>query len=604
MNRKQYDLKYRSSIKKPEQYWEREAERLQWHTKWKQVVRHGERGAEWFVGGSLNITETCLEKQLNEGRGDKIAYIEINELDKERRITYKELLAEVERCANAFKKLGVKCGDVVAIYMPTSFEQVIAMLAAARIGALHSVVFAGLSAEALRDRMKDAHACLLITADGFERRGVSVDMLSVAREARRGIRSIKNLIVLQRLPDAPRLKEREHHWEQLLHAQPKHCHPMYIKSTDPLFVLYTSGSTGKPKGVVHSAGGYGVFVAHTMAHSFDLRPRDIFWCTADSGWITGHSYLVYGPLMNGATTLIVAGPPDYPVNNRWWDILEKYKVTILYTSPTAIRLLRMQGTKFLRSCSFKALRIIGSVGEPLNPDVAQWYKKYVGKLRAHLADTWWQTETGGHMITTFPGLQSKNGAAGLPVFGIDADVVDTDGVRSEDNKKGLLVIRNAWPGALQGCLNDVKKFKEYRNEQGFFVTGDIAMRDTDGYFRILGRYDDVIKVSGHRIGSAELEHAVLQDSAIGEVAAIGIPHAIKGEAIKLFCVLQLGQKGNNTIKTAISARITRSIGRYARPEEIVFVSKLPKTRSGKIMRRLLRKREQNEPLGDLSTLDE
>lgn len=604
INLNQYKKKYKESTENPEKFWGEIAEKnILWNKKPTNKISGEYPDIEWFKGGKLNITESCLDKHIKNGDGKKVAYTEIDENDNEKKITYKDLLSQVNKLSNALNLWGIKKGDIILIYMPTVIEQIVSMLACARIGAIHSVVFAGLSAKVLNERILDTKAKIIITADGFERRGKYYSTIDTVRESIKGIKNAPKTLILNRFNKDTILQKNEVDYKKFTENQSINFKPVYVEANHPLFILYTSGSTGKPKGIVHSTGGYGVYASFTMQSSFDLKKNDIFWCTADAGWITGHSYVAYAPLINDITSLLVAGAPDYPKQERWWSILESHKVTTFYTSPTAIRLLREHGNKILNNYKFKNLRIIGSVGEPLNPSVSKWFEKYVGKNRATLVDTWWQTETGGHMIATLPGLKRKLGKAGLPFFGTKPEIINANGEQEKNNKSGLLIIKGLWPGMLANCLNQKERFNNYFNkEKKYYITGDVGIKDKDNYFQILGRADDVMNVSGHRVGSAEIENAVLLHKDIIEVAAVGVPHKIKGECIKVFCVVKNNQK-QEELQIEIKTLIKEQIGSFATPDYFEFIDKLPKTRSGKIMRRLLRTSGTEKINQDMSTLE-
>ncbi len=605
----QFERVYNESIADPEGFWSKVAdEELVWSKKWHTVFRWDYPNYQWFIGGALNITYNCLDRHIKAGRGDAIALIYRNETDERISVSYKDLLARVNRFANGLKSLGVKKGDKVVVYMPLVIEQAVAMLACARIGAVHSVVFAGFSANALRERIEDCHAKVVITATWTLRRGEKKKLAPTVEEAVAPLKFVEHVIVLHRNGDDkekfPSTAEREIDFDGLVEKQSDICEPEIMDSEDILFVLYTSGSTGKPKGIVHTCGGYSVYSHYTTKKVFDLRGSDIYWCTADFGWITGHSYVLYGPLSNGITSLMVEGVPDHPTPDHWYKIIEQEKVNIFYTSPTALRMLRKYGEEYCRTHDLSSLRILGTVGEPINPEVWQWYQKNLGAGKLPIEDTWWQTENGGHLIVTLPGLRQKPGIAGKPFYGIDADVVDEHGARVPAGQKGFLVIRKPWPSALRDCLNDHERFEKYWNEiKGVYFSGDFAIKDEDGDIQILGRSDDVINVSGHRVGSAEVENALVSYPAVSESAVIGKPDEIKGERIKAFIVLKPGVTASDELAQAIRQHVKIEIAALAAPDEIAFVPSLPKTRSGKIMRRVLKAGELGQNQGDLSVLD-
>jgi acetyl-CoA synthetase len=605
----QFKKVYNESIADPEGFWSKVAdEELIWFKKWRTVFQWDYPNYQWFVGGELNITYNCLDRHIKAGRGDAIALIYRNETDERIGVSYKDLLARVNRFANGLKSLGVKKGDKVVLYMPLAIEQAVAMLACARIGAVHSVVFAGFSANALRERIEDCHAKVVITATWTLRRGEKKVLLPTVEEAVAPLSFVGHVIVLHRNGDDkekfPPTAKREIDFDGLAEGQSDVCEPEKMDSEDVLFVLYTSGSTGKPKGIVHTCGGYSVYSHYTTKKVFDLRAGDIYWCTADFGWITGHSYVLYGPLSNGITSLMVEGVPDHPTPDHWYKLIEQEKVNVFYTSPTALRMLRKYGEEFCRERDFSSLRILGTVGEPINPEVWQWYQKNLGGGMLPVEDTWWQTENGGHLIVTLPGLRQKPGIAGKPFYGIDADVVDKNGTSVPPGQKGFLVIRKPWPSALRDCLNDHERFEKYWNEiKGVYFSGDFAIKDDDGDIQILGRSDDVINVSGHRVGSAEVENALASHPAVSESAVIGKPDEIKGERIKAFIVLKPGVTASDELIKEIKQHVKVEIASLAAPDEITFVPSLPKTRSGKIMRRVLKAEELGQDQGDLTVLE-
>ena len=606
VSRSEYERLYKESIHDPELFWSDLASKeIEWFKKWDKVFEWKYPYYKWFVGGKLNITHNCLDRHVKAGMGNTTAFIHVDENYKETSITYSELLSQVSKLANGLKSLGVKKGDRVVLYMPLVIEQAVAMLACARIGAIHSVIFAGFSDKAVRERIVNLEAKVVITANWTLRRGEKKELKPTVDEAIEDLEFVKHVIVLQRDDDRYSLIEKEVDYYDLLNKQSDQCAPEIMDAEDPLFVLYTSGSTGKPKGIVHTTGGYNLYTHYSSKVVFDLKPNTIFWCTADPGWITGHSYVVYGPLSVGATSVLVEGAIDYPSKDRWWKIVDKHKINVLYTSPTAVRMLRKLGEEHIVGHDLSSLKILGSVGEPISPDVWKWFYQYVGKNKCELVDTWWQTETGGFMIVTLPGISQKPGRAGLPFFGIPAEVVDKDGKRVPDNTKGLLVLKKPWPGAMRTCWKDDKRFEKYWNElKGVYTAGDVAIRDEDGYFQILGRSDDLINSSGHRIGTAEVESALVSHAAIAEAAVIGKPDEIKGEIIKAFVVLRIGRMPDGDLIEDIKLHVRREIGGHAVPSELEFIDKLPKTRSGKIMRRVLRAKEMGRDLGDLTTLED
>jgi acetyl-CoA synthetase len=594
---------YRKANKNPIKFWENVAKELIWFRKWNKVFEHKAPYFKWFVGGKINITCNALDKNL-EKRRNKLALIwePEPESERERKFTYYELYREVNKFANALKKLGIKRGDVVGIYMPMIPETIIAMLACARIGAIHSVVFSAFSPNALKIRLQDTDAKLLITCDGYYRRGKLIDLKKSADEGIKGTK-VRKVIVVRRANNKIKVKKgRDYFWNELVRNQKDYCEPEKMNSEDILFILYTSGSTGKPKGIVHTCGGYTVQAYYTAKLIFDLWDDDIFWSTADIGWITGHTYSCYGPLLNGATMVIFEGVPDYPEPDRWCKIVEKYGVTTFYTAPTAIRMFEKELGKVKEKLN--TLQLIASVGEPINEEAWRWFFEEVGKKRCPLLDTWWQTETGGILITSLPGVGPfKPTFAGLPFPGVKVDILNEKGKSVKPYEKGNLVILPPFaPGMLRGIFKNPKKYKEtyfslYGNK--IYFTSDIAYRNKKGLIRIVGRADDVIKVAGHRISTGEMENIIDSDSRVSECAVVGIPHEIKGETPVVFVVL----KPNKKIKEEeVVELVIKGIGKIAKPSKVFFVNGLPKTRSGKIMRRILRRLFTKEPLGDLSTL--
>ncbi|MGH9862238.1 MAG: acetate--CoA ligase [Candidatus Acidiferrales bacterium] len=603
---------FAQAARDPERFWAERAAKLEWFRPWKKVLDWKLPYAKWFVGGQLNLSVNCLDRHIRadgSGRRNKAALIWEGEPGDRRTYTYWELYREVNQIANAMKRLGVRKGDRVAIYLPLVPEAAIAMLACARLGAIHSVVFGGFSAESLRDRINDARAKLLITADGGYRRGNLLPLKQYADEAIAHCPTIENVIVVRRGgADFPvHITEgRDHWWHRLLQDAPAYCEPEPMDSEDVLYILYTSGTTGKPKGIVHTTGGYLVGVAATTEWVFDLKEDDLFWCTADIGWVTGHSYTVYGPLSLGATTLMYEGAPDWPARDRFWDICERHGVTIFYTAPTAIRAFMRWGAEWISRHDLSQLRLIGTVGEPINPEVWVWYHKTVGGGRCPVVDTWWQTETGHILITPLPGLTVlKPGSATFPFPGVFAEVVDD---RGEPIKvgAGYLVLTRPWPGMLRGLWGDPERYREqyWTRYPGVYFTGDGAKRDQDGYFWLLGRVDDVLNVAGHRIGTAEVESALVDHPVVAEAAVVGTPHEIKGEAIAAFVTLKdsHGAREPVALMEELKEHVVKKIGAIARPERIIFSADLPKTRSGKIMRRLLRDVAAGRALGDVTTL--
>jgi len=603
---KDYEDLYKRSVEDPEEFWAEVAEELSWFKKWEKVLEWNFPYAKWFAGGKTNITYNCLDRHIKNGKGDKTAYIFVDEENREKKISYGDLLKFVNKIANALKSLGIKKGDRVSIYMPNTIEAVAVMLACARIGAIHSVVFAGFSVNALNLRIKEAGSKILFTSTYTLRRGKRIDLLSVAREAVKDAESVEKVIVWDRDGEGFEEDDRFVDFNKLIENQSEECEPEEMDSEDALFILYTSGTTGKPKGVLHTTGGYMVQTYFSAKTVFNLHEDDIYWCTADIGWITGHSYIVYGILANGVTSLIVEGAPDYPDPGRWWSYIEKYRVTVFYTAPTAIRMFMRYGEEWPSKYDLSSLRILGSVGEPINPEAWHWYHKHIGREKCAIVDTWWQTETGAHMITTLPSYPSKPGKAGKPFFGIVADVVDKNGKRVPPNTVGILVIRKPWPSMLRTCWGNPERYEKYWKSipGNVYNADDLASYDEEGYIMILGRADDVINVAGHRIGTMEVESALVDHPAVAEAAVIGKPHEVKGEIIKAFVILRKGYEPSEELEREIKQHVKNTIGPVAVPEEIAFVEKLPKTRSGKIMRRVLKAQELGLELGDISTLED
>jgi acetyl-CoA synthetase len=613
-NLEEYKKLYERSVKDPEGFWGELAEQLDWYKRWDKVLEWDFKKPEikWFAGGKLNASYNCLDRHLNSWRSNKVALIWQGEPMEENRIfTYQQLHYHVCKFANVLKKFGVKKGDRVSIYLPMIPELPIAMLACARIGAIHSVVFGGFSSEALRDRINDCGSKILITADGYYRSGRIVQNKVSANEALKDCPGVEKVIVVRRLGiEVPFTKERDVWWhEEMAKEDIKlSCEPAAMDAEDVLFILYTSGSTGKPKGVIHTTGGYLLFVYQTLKWVFDLKDEDVFFCTADIGWVTGHSYVVYGPFALGATTLMFEGVPTYPNPDRFWEIVERYKVSIFYTAPTAIRALMREGEEWVKKRAISSLRILGSVGEPINPEAWRWYYKNVGQERCPIMDTWWQTETGGFLISPLPITPLKPGSATFPFPGVIPKVIREDGSECEVEEGGSLVIAKPWPGMLRGFWNDQgrRRFKEtyFTVFPGYYFTGDGAKKDEEGYYWLMGRIDDVINVSGHRIGTAEVESALVSHPSVTEAAVIGIPHEVKGQGIYAFVTLKTGMKGSEELRKELLAHVRKVIGPIATPDKLQFADALPKTRSGKIMRRILRKIAEGkiEELGDTSTL--
>jgi acetyl-CoA synthetase len=598
---------YRKADRSFEKFWAGFAKELDWIKPWKKVLAWKPPDAKWFVGGKLNVSVNCLDRHLSGARKNKAALIWEGEPGEQRTLTYRELHREVSKCANVLKALGVRKGDRVTIYLPMIPELPVSMLACARIGAIHSVVFGGFSAESLRDRINDQGAKLLITADGGWRRGSIVPLKKIADEALRDTPSIENVVVVQRTgADVAFDPKREHWWHERMEAAPASCPPETMDAEDPLYILYTSGTTGKPKGILHTTGGYLVGVYATTKWIFDLKDEDVYWCTADIGWVTGHSYIVYGPLANGATCVMYEGAPDTPARDRFWDIVERHGVTILYTAPTAIRAFMKWGTEHPAKHDLTSLRLLGSVGEPINPEAWIWYHENIGGGRCPIVDTWWQTETGMILITPLPGLTTtRPGSATHPFPGIEARILDTDGTEVKVGG-GYLAITRPWPAMLRTIWGDHDRYvKTYwsRWGNGVYFPGDGAKRDKEGNFWLLGRVDDVMNVAGHRIGTMEVESALVDHQAVAEAAVVGVADELKGTAIAAFVILkEKADRGEGDLMQEIRNHVAKKIGSLAKPDKLFFVADLPKTRSGKIMRRLLRDLAEGRVLGDTTTL--
>jgi acetyl-CoA synthetase len=600
---------YANAERDPEAFWASFARELEWSRPWDTVLDWQPPHAKWFVGGKINASVNCVDRHARGARRNKAALVWEGEPGDRRTLTYFDLYREVSQFANALKSLGVKKGDRVAIYLPLIPELVISLLACARIGAVHSVVFGGFSSESLRDRINDAQARVLVTGDFGYRRGQRVPLKKVADEALSGTPSIEHVVVVARESAGNQAialnAGREHWYHELMKAAPLTCAPEPMDAEDMLYILYTSGTTGKPKGIVHTTGGYLVGTYATTKLVFDMKDDDVYWCTADIGWVTGHSYVVYGPLANGATCVMYEGAPDWPSKDRFWSIIERYGVTIFYTAPTAIRAFMRWGTDWPGKHDMSSLRLIGSVGEPINPEAWVWYYKVIGGGRCPVVDTWWQTETGAIMITPLPGLTTtKPGSATRPFPGIAAEIRNEKGERV-DVGGGLLALTRPWPSMLRGIYGDPDRYvRQYWNKwgPGVYVTGDGAKRDADGNFWLLGRVDDVLNVAGHRIGTMEVESALVDHPSVAEAAVVGKPHEIKGQAIAAFVTLKDGAQGTPAHAEELKAHVTKKIGAIAKPDDILFAADLPKTRSGKIMRRLLRDIAEGKALGDTTTL--
>ena len=609
----QYKKVYKESILKPDEFWASIAERVHWYKKWEKVsdVDYKKAKINWFINGKLNVSYNCLDRHVNDGNGDKTAIIwEGNNPSEDKKYTYSELLIEVKKFANVLKSLGVKKGERVCLYMQMVPELSIAMLACCRIGAVHSVVFGAFSADSLRDRINDSYCKILITQDtGVRGKKDNIPMKENANIALRETPSIDAVVVVKRTGvDVEMLEGRDVWWHKECEKVNGECEPEEMDAEDPLFILYTSGSTGKPKGVLHTSGGYLVYASYSHKLIFDYKEKDIYWCTADIGWITGHSYIVYGPLSNGATTIMFEGVPNFPDFGRFWDVVDKHKVNQFYTAPTALRALMKEGNRWVESRDLSSLRILGTVGEPIKEPEWNWYYRVVGKENCPIVDTWWQTETGGILITPLPGVTpTKPGSATLPFFGIEPVLLSDDGQEISGNSvQGLLALKTSWPGQMRTIYGDQKRFFETYFSQfgGYYFTGDGARRDEDGYYWITGRVDDVLNISGHRIGTAEVEGAIGKAKDVAEAAVVGYDHDIKGQGIYAFVTLMTGVTSSDNHLSGIIESVVKEIGPHAKPDKIQFTPALPKTRSGKIMRRILRKIAENDldNLGDISTL--
>ncbi|MCR4423095.1 MAG: acetate--CoA ligase [candidate division WOR-3 bacterium] len=591
-----------------EWYWGEMAKELEWFKPWEKVLDESQAPFyKWFIGGKFNIASNCVDRHMKTGVKDKIAYIYHSEPGEVEKWTYAQLYKEVNKLANALKRLGVKKGDRVTIFMPMIPQLPVAMLACAKIGAIHSVVFSGFSSASLRDRIQDAEAKVLITADGAYRRGKLVTLKANADPALAESPSIEHCIVFRRAGNPVDMKPgRDLWWHEITANESEECPTEPLDAEDMLYILYTSGTTGKPKGVVHVHGGYAVGTYTTLKFVFDIKPDDIYWCAADIGWVTGHSYIVYAPLMLGATSILYEGAPDYPAPDRWWSIIEKEKVTILYTSPTAIRMFMRFGEEYPAKHNLSSLRLLGSVGEPINPEAWRWYRKNIGGDKLQIMDTWWQTETGSFVISPLPITPLKPGSATKPLPGFSADVVDQNGNPVKPNENGFAVILRPWPSMLRTLYKDPDRYVQsyWSRFTGKYLTGDSCTRDEDGYFWFRGRADEVLNVAGHRLGTAEIESALVAHPAVAEAAVIGIPDEIKGDVPKAYVTLKVGFQPSDALVEELKKWVAQEIGPIARPESIEFRDKLPKTRSGKIMRRLLKAEALGKPIGDISTLDE
>ncbi len=606
----EYERLYKSAQDQPEAFWAEQAKNLHWFKPWTKVLDWSNPPfAQWFVGGKTNLSYNCIDRHLSTWRRTKAAIVWEGENFEQRILTYQELHRKVCKFANALKELGLKTGDRAIIYMPMVPEAAIAMLSCARLGIIHSVVFGGFSAEALKTRIQDLEAQIVITANGGLRRGRDIPLKQAVDEALKECPSVKHVVVWKRHELLTEMKtNRDHWWDDLTTGKPETCPAEELDSEHPLYVLYTSGTTGKPKGVVHSTGGYLTQVQATMKWVFDIKDEDVYWCTADIGWVTGHSYVVFGPLAAGATTLMYEGAPDWPKPDRFWRIIEKYRVNIFYTSPTAIRSFIRQGDQWPQGRDLSSLRLLGSVGEPINPAAWTWYHKIIGKERCPIVDTWWQTETGAIMISPMPGATpTKPGSATRPLPGVSLEIVDDKGTPIQGPGKGFLILTKPWPSMLRTLYKDPERFKEnyWSRFPGTYFTGDAATRDADGYIWLQGRVDDVINVAGHRLSTMEVESSLVRHKAVAEAAVVGAPHELKGQAIHAFVTLKASEKESEALYDNLREWVAQEIGALARPEKIIFVAALPKTRSGKIMRRLLREIVTTKSVaGDTSTLED
>lgn len=611
---KSYDEVSRSAAADPEGYWEKEALELEWFEPWTQVLDWQPPFAQWFLGAKCNIVHNCLDRHLKTWRRNKLALIWESESGQHRTFSYFSLHREVTRFANVLKSLGARKGDRITVYMPRIPEQLIAILACARIGAVHSVIFGGFSVDALQERIQDAESRLVITADGGFMNEKVIPLKEMVDQAVRKSPSVEAVLVVRRVTlERPELKipmeqGRDFWYDELaalpIAARPCPCEPM--DSEDPLFILYTSGTTGRPKGILHVHGGYMVGAYSTFKNVFDIQDEDRYWCTADAGWVTGHTYIVYAPFLTGATQVMYEGAPSYPYPDRWWSIIAKLGVNILYSTPTAIRGLMRYGEAWPERHDLSSLRLLGSVGEPINPEAWRWYHRVIGKERCPIMDTWWQTETGSFMISPLPCVTLKPGTATRPLPGIDMDVVDEQGNPVPQGQDGYLVIRKPWPSMLRTLYKNPDLYKQvyWSKVPGVYTTGDSARKDEDGYIWVVGRMDDVIKVSGYRLGTAEVESALVSHPSVAEAACIGLPHEVKGNSIKAFVVLREGKEAGPELEDELRDHVGVHLSKIARPDAIEIVDKLPKTRSGKIMRRLLKAKELGQPIGDTSTLED
>jgi len=606
----EYERLYKRSIEEPEEFWAEVAMDLEWFAPWTNVLEGSGPHAKWFTGGKLNLAHNCVDRYALGKRKDKVALLWEGEPGEVRKLTFGELYVEIQKFANVLKSLGVKKGDRVALYMGMAPELAIALLACVRIGAVHSVIFGGFAAQAISDRVNDSDCQVVVTQDISYRRGAEVKLKHIVDEAMEKCPGVRKVVVFQRAPSVtvPMKDGRDLWWHEAMTSVPAECKCEWQDAEDPLYILYTSGTTGKPKGLVHTTGGYSVQTYLTSKYIFDLQEHDVYWCTADIGWVTGHSYVVYGPLQNGATVMMYEGAPNWPENDRFWKIIDDHKVSVFYTAPTAIRAFIKWGNEWVHKHSLASLRLLGTVGEPINPEAWMWYHREIGKERCPIVDTWWQTETGAILIAPIPGaVPTKPGSATRPFFGVVPDVVSKDGEPVPAGQGGLLVIKKPWPSIARTIWGDAERYeKAYFSEiPGIYFTGDGARRDADGYYWLMGRVDDVINVSGHRLGTMEIESALVAHPKVAEAAVVGRPHEMKGQAIAAFVSLENGHEPSEELKQELRSWVAKEIGALARPDDLRFTPTLPKTRSGKIMRRLLRELATTGTVtGDTTTLED